>query len=372
MKTSIFVCIYRKPSSKADWHNHFNDCVDYLQTLNLPTVIAGDFNINLKSDHSFANVIKVTHSLKQHIREPTRITQKSATLIDHIYISRDLQGNNASTFNLHLSGHLAIYCQLGKFSATSRGPSGHNRATAYRNTKNTNQESLLNDLGLVPWHVVSNCNSIDDALHTFATLVTEVRDVHAPKKRQQKRLKPTPWMTPDLLGLIQVWDKLHKKFMQDKTSNNWLSCKQARNYATTAMRTTKRTFLTLAANNSKKFWSNISQCTSISSKRRIESPRPSSLPAISKVSGEAINNFSSAVFSITSLFIPPCESDVIRSECPADCTPASQATPFTLQHVTANDVTKAIKALTSSATTTRDQMSLKLLCLYPRFHFHCP
>ena len=48
---------------------------------------------------------------------------------------------------------------------------------------------------------------------------------------------------------------------------------------------------------------------------------------------------------------------------PSGCTPASQATPFTLQHVTADDVTKAVKALTSSATTTRDQMSLKLLRL---------
>ena len=85
LKTSIFVCVYCKLSSKVDWYNHFNDCVDYLQTLNLPIVIAGDFNINLKSDHSFADEIKVTHGLKQLIREPTRITQKSATLIDHIY-----------------------------------------------------------------------------------------------------------------------------------------------------------------------------------------------------------------------------------------------------------------------------------------------
>ena len=186
--------------------------------------------------------------------------------------------------------------------------------------------------------------------------------MHAPIKRRQKRLKLTPWMMPDLLGLIQVRDKLHTKFMRDKTSKNWLSYKQARNYATTAMRMAKRTLLTSAVNNSKKFWSNISQCTGISGKRRIEPPWPSSSPAICKASGEAINNFfSSAVLSITSLFIPPCENDVIRSECPEDCTPASQATPFTLQHVTAGDVTKAVKALTSSATTTRDQISLKLL-----------
>ena len=119
--------------------------------------------------------------------------------------------------------------------------------------------------------------------------------------------------------------------MRDMTSNNWLSYKQARNYATTAMRTAKRTFLTSATNNSKKFWSNISQCTDISGKRRIEPPWPSSSLAICKASDEAINNFfSSTVLSITSLFIPQCESDVIRSECPVDCTPASQATPFTL------------------------------------------
>ena len=131
-------------------------------------------------------------------------------------------------------------------------------------------------------------------------------------------------MTPYLLRLIQVWDKLHKKFMRDKTSNNWLSYKQARNYATTAMRTAKRTFLTSAANNSKKFRSNISQCTGISSKRQIEPPWPSFWPAICKAFGEAINNFfSSAVLSMNLLFIPPCENDVIRSECPANCTPAS-------------------------------------------------
>ena len=90
------------------------------------------------------------------------------------------------------------------------------------------------------------------ALHTFETVVTEVWDVHTPIKRRQKRHKPTPWMMPDLLGLIQVLDKLHKKFMRNKTSNNWLSYKQARNYATTAMRTAKRTFFKSAVNNSKK------------------------------------------------------------------------------------------------------------------------
>ena len=99
IKSFIFATYYRPPSSKANWLDLFSDSLEYLLSFNLPLVVSGDFNINLRSDSTFADNMKADFDLKQIINEPTRIVKHSATLIAHVYVSRDVGVHNQGIFN---------------------------------------------------------------------------------------------------------------------------------------------------------------------------------------------------------------------------------------------------------------------------------
>ena len=127
----LFACFYRPPSKKAEWMTQFYDCIDYLQSLNLPLCITGDFNADMLKDSSFVDDIEATYYLRQVIKESTRITKKSLTLLGHIYISHDVAANYHGAFNLHIFNHSATYLQFSGFNKPSKTSSRRVPATMY-------------------------------------------------------------------------------------------------------------------------------------------------------------------------------------------------------------------------------------------------
>jgi exonuclease III len=313
LKTIIFACFYRPPSSKAEWIPKFNESIEYLQSLNLPLCIMGDFNKNLLSDRSFADDIDTNYGLKQIINEPTRIqkitkTQKiSRKLIDHICIPREITINSSGTFNLHNSDHLATYVQICCFNKPNKSSASHSSAALYRCTKRLNRSNLLKDLSLVPWHVISDIGTVDDALHTFEKLLIDVWDMHAPRKRRQRRRKATPWMTPQVLQEIRSRNQLYHRFRRNPSDENWVSYKLARNCVTNLIRIAKRSFLMQTASDSHNFWKTISRCTGLSGKRDIQPPWPCSSATICALTANALNSFFiTAVEKVLSVFSSSC------------------------------------------------------------------
>ena len=76
--------------------------------------MAGDFNINLLHVDTYNNVsnfidIIYSQSLFPSIHKPTRITSKTATLIDNIFVScSDI--NTSGLLITDISDHLPIFC----------------------------------------------------------------------------------------------------------------------------------------------------------------------------------------------------------------------------------------------------------------------
>ena len=62
--------------------------IDNIHTVKLHAdiLVLGDFNIDLLKPHSSWDSTITLLGLTQLVKSPTRITQKSATLIDHIYV----------------------------------------------------------------------------------------------------------------------------------------------------------------------------------------------------------------------------------------------------------------------------------------------
>ena len=78
---------YRNPASRVDWIHTFTAIMDNVVFESKELILLGDFNIDLQKSNSQWTYNLDTYNLHQLIKLPTRVTQNSATLIDHIYVS---------------------------------------------------------------------------------------------------------------------------------------------------------------------------------------------------------------------------------------------------------------------------------------------
>jgi hypothetical protein len=87
----ILVCsVYRPPWATVSWSESFERQIETASLCNLEMYILGDFNINYCTDtdsvnnQAWAQCIR-NHDLCQLIKNHTRVTKSSASIIDHLY-----------------------------------------------------------------------------------------------------------------------------------------------------------------------------------------------------------------------------------------------------------------------------------------------
>ena len=111
------------------------------------------------------------------ILQPTRVTAKSKTLIDNIFL-------NSFEFTI-ISGNIAhpipfdSVCYSGRFYKAS-SPCKFN--TYKRNFKNFDRNKLREDFYKTDWDkfIHENDNNVNDAFNIFYKTLTEILDHHAP------------------------------------------------------------------------------------------------------------------------------------------------------------------------------------------------
>lgn len=78
--------------------------------------------------------------------------------------------------------------------------------------KNYNQQSFVNDLQQVPWHIAFNTtNNIDECVDTWNKLFLDVAESHAPTKICRVKGTLAPWMNSDIISLVKNCDYHLKK-----------------------------------------------------------------------------------------------------------------------------------------------------------------
>ena len=183
-KNIIIGNIYRSPSSN---YPKFIDKLDkHLTKLdrhkNKIIHLVGDFNVDLtKYDtdlHCHELINKMSeHSFSQIISLPTRVTDHSATIIDHIYCNHVNVVSKSFVVTLDLSDHLGTYVQFsagpnfllsnGTSSATDDPPS---EITNFRKFNATNMEKFENSISNESWEPVFNENSADEKYEKFVEI----------------------------------------------------------------------------------------------------------------------------------------------------------------------------------------------------------
>ena len=240
-KTVIVGNVYRSPapSNKPESFNKLFDKI--LQKLNTNRYankikyIAGDFNqdlIKYDSDDDCQNLIDNAHNngFVQIVSRPTRITENSATLIDHVYTNDINSALSCNILTLDLSDHLATHTRitLGSTTALSR------RISALSKKVKINRR-IFNEANDLVFKQLINEETWEEALsdtldaqlsyNKFDEIYMKHYNAAYPLKsehvqRKNERQNPKPWILPWLEDACARKNSLYHTFVNQPTPEN--------------------------------------------------------------------------------------------------------------------------------------------------------
>lgn len=175
-------------------------------------ITIGDLNINtLEQNQQYEQLHRLAecyNQIHQNTVLPTRVTDNSATLIDHIYINESC---NIKTYNIFndFSDHNLLICDM-QIPPTLK----HERKFT---TNSCSSLRLKKNLMFKKQLLVEEDDSCDNMLNKIITCMTESCPEDAnflENLKKEKRL--CPWMTPKLLNLIKDKNRLYSKIKRQQ------------------------------------------------------------------------------------------------------------------------------------------------------------
>ena len=152
-KPIVVGTVYRPPDQ-----NGFLDLFE--GTLNkvrsdLELIILGDFNINFKNftssiQRNYVDILKL-FGINQLIKDHTRVTKKSSTIIDHVLCNTRQKISQSGVIPVGVSDHYLTFCTR----KTIKGQIGVHNVVKVRSLKNYSVSSLIFELSQVDWTELS-------------------------------------------------------------------------------------------------------------------------------------------------------------------------------------------------------------------------
>ena len=229
-KSYLIGNFYRSPAYKI------SSCQEYMDSVlaildkhgNKNITYGGDFNIDLSKyghDNNCQELIDscARHNFVQLINRPTRITQFSATIIDHVYTNKvsDVVSTGVVTFDI--SDHLGVYVTIALHE--HRGSIDHEYAnlTSWHKVNEENISKFKELLNKVSWSEVHDAVGAQQKYDKFTEIYNKHYNEAFPKsteKRKNERSIPKPWILPWLEDACARKNKLYYLFVADPTEAN--------------------------------------------------------------------------------------------------------------------------------------------------------
>ena len=168
----------------------FRNALKNLRMIKNDKQILGDTNNNvMKSDKRTPQADRYLQALTSNraqslITKPKRVTDKTATIIDHIMTNDVDHKLNPFIIPSLIADHYVIACKITKFKAIK------NKVTIpqYRDKKTFCSETLDQELGnLVSQHFSLTTDNFDCLFDQFAFVISNTIDKHAPLKNMSRK-----------------------------------------------------------------------------------------------------------------------------------------------------------------------------------------
>ena len=202
------------------------------------------------------------------ITEPTRETENTSTIIDHIAVSDINNIVESGVVKAAISDHYVVY-SVRKY----QGGIKHNHKHIHtRQLKNFNKEAFLADLDDVNWSAILVCSDdINVIVDKFMRTLSLVIEKHAPSIEKRVSEKYSPWLSPDLKALFRTRDRIKNAAVKAKSEILMNAYRQVRNQANNMNSRLKREYFTNQLNEcegdlKRSYLTNRKQCCKVNGK----------------------------------------------------------------------------------------------------------
>lgn len=201
---AFIVCLYRPPSADVPVFMSRLELLLAGFPLHAWLILAGDFNVNFADKtqiHSqLLSNLFVSFGLTMHVKEPTRVTKFSSTLIDYVCSSRVSEFVSCYVLNAGLSDHEAVLCNFNISKGKTKPIRQEGRLYTRRNYGRFSQLCSASNWGYVL--------SSPDPLEHFHALLSYNFNIAFPLKTVKRRIRK-PWLTKGLRTSARNMRSLH-------------------------------------------------------------------------------------------------------------------------------------------------------------------
>lgn len=227
------------------FYNSFLDSLTETVSLLHPTcdqlICVGDFNIDLLK-YNTPEVNKhvsfcETFDLSQVVTSPTRVTDATVSLIDHIIVSNpeSVKDVDVVPFNASLDHHL-VTCAF----SCSKNTKKSIIYKTIRDFRVFDGGLFLEDLRRMPFNIIFTLSDVDLKLSFLNQCIIDLFDVHAPLRVVRISKNRSPWLTDVVRSFMSLRDGAHRRWKRSRSSRDFEYYKSLRNTVTNMCRSEKK------------------------------------------------------------------------------------------------------------------------------------
>ena len=260
-KRLVIANVYRPPQGCFNrFCQYFLDAFDSLNDLDSKElVIIGDCNVNYLETNDaktkkLKDMLKIT-GLRQYINKPTHFGRKDSCL--DLILSNSSSIDLSGTYSVNISDHDMVYLtrrkkKLEKSKLTFLGRS-------YRKySKDQFVQRLLDE----DWNDFDSQEDVNIAWNIMYQVIRRNIDAMCPMKIFRIASSKSPWISNDLLEIIQDKNSQLDRAKRTKRLDDWQLARQMRNECNLLVKRAKARYIQEQAEQDskdpKKFWKNIS------------------------------------------------------------------------------------------------------------------
>jgi len=160
----------------------------------------------------------LAYNCTQLITRPTRITDHSATLLDHIYTNNIKMPVQPGIILSDLSDHLPTFVMI-KSSCLKQKHSSINLRHNYKNLdRSTFLQEIKDALDRLPVNNGNPCQVVDD-MHSIFNNTMQKHTSLQPLSRNRRKLLNKPWITQALYKTIKEKNKIYRSLVKNGFEN---------------------------------------------------------------------------------------------------------------------------------------------------------
>ena len=275
-KQLIVFCIYRPPSNDASFFDKLESVLESAHCScksDTEFLVLGDLNCDYMHGknsnlHSKLDFLMNTYSFTQVIDTPTRVTDRSKSVIDVVFTTHSELIIEHGCIHTSISDHYLIYVirrlQSPKDKCTPN-------TVSCRSFKGFDKEEFQQMISTAEWPEIDETKDVNELWKDWKLIFTDIINKNAPKKTMRLRNKSHAWINSDIRSLMAKRDRTHDKFLalknrlvqedrpqQPLRDEVWKEYKLLRNKVNIALKDCKATYYKTVigkhSGNSNKMW----------------------------------------------------------------------------------------------------------------------